>query len=127
MYFHSTPCSICNLSTGRHQTGAQYSAVEYARDRTAVHNVLAQHTIFANYLSSVTREDTIFSAMPQNGDGKLTICLVLSQNKSRPDRRIKVYCCCGESNLALNWNNSKQLPISTQSQQLYKTGQSKRQ
>ena len=36
-----------------------------ARDKAAVHNVLAQHPIFASRLSSVTREDTIFYAMPQ--------------------------------------------------------------
>ena len=34
---------------------------------------------------------------------------------------------CGESNLLQNSYCSKQLPIATQFQQLYKTGQSKRQ
>ena len=80
MYSHDTLCSICNSTTGRHQTSAEYSAVEYVRDRAAVHNVLAQHLTFASRLSSMTQKDTIFYRMPQSGDGKLAICLVLSKN-----------------------------------------------
>ena len=74
LYSHSTPCFICNSSTARHQTGVQYSVVKYARDRPAVHNVLARHLIFASRLSSVTREDTIFFVLPLNRDKKLAIC-----------------------------------------------------
>ena len=93
LYSHSTPCFICNSSIARHQTGAQYSVVKYARDRAAVHNVLARHPIFASRLSSVTRENTIFYVLPLNRDKKLAICLVLPKNKSGPGRMVKVYSC----------------------------------
>ena len=54
----------------RHQAGAQYSAVEYIRDKAAVRNVLAPapHPESASRLSSDTRVD-IFFAIPQGDDG----------------------------------------------------------
>ena len=79
-----------------------------ARDRGAVYNILAQHLIFSSCLSNVTRKDTIFYTMLQNGDGKLAICLVLLQDKSGPDRIVKVYCCYKSLVNVLSFNHIKQ-------------------
>ena len=66
---------------------------KWARDGAALHNVLAQHPIFANRLRSVRREDKIFYAILQNGNKMLAMCVVLPQNKSGPERMVKIYCC----------------------------------
>ena len=79
--------SIDDSSNGRHQTGTQYSAVGYVRDRAAVGGTqcFGQHVIFAGRLRSVTREDSFFTQCHKIMT-KCERCLVLSKiNRDRTE------------------------------------------
>ena len=71
--------SIRRVWTTRHQTGAQYSAVEQTRDRAAFRGVLAPtpHAEPTNRLSSVTCEDSYLC----NATRSMILNLVPRQSK----------------------------------------------